>query len=143
MAAPSPLQAYDPAQVEQRPEPVPASQALPGLGVEDVSLQPGPATVRLQATFINGDATPSAWFVPLAVLVDEQGNERVEVSGPALQLPARQRQRVHLVLPLPPGAAGSWSVSVRPSDPQTGRANGRGRYRLPLELPASPQENAP
>jgi Phosphoglycerol transferase and related proteins, alkaline phosphatase superfamily len=37
MAAPSPLQAYDPAQVEQRPEPVPASQALPGLGVEDVS----------------------------------------------------------------------------------------------------------
>ena len=74
MAAPSPLQAYDPAQVEQRPEPVPASQALPGLGVEDVSLQPGPATVRLQATFIIGDATPSAWFVPLAVLVVEQGN---------------------------------------------------------------------
>ncbi|MET3009427.1 LTA synthase family protein [Stenotrophomonas koreensis] len=143
MAAPSPLQAYDPAQVEQRPEPVPASQALPGLGVEDVSLQPGPATVRLQATFINGDATPSAWFVPLAVLVDEQGNERGEVSGPALQLPARQRQRVHLVLPLPPGAAGSWSVSVRPSDPQTGRANGRGRYRLALELPVPTPEKAP
>ncbi|KRG77998.1 hypothetical protein ABB30_06255 [Stenotrophomonas ginsengisoli] len=143
LASRAPLQAYAQDQVDAPPLPQPASQALPGLGVEDVQLRRQGNRLQVSAAFINGDDHPSAWFVPLAVLLDAQGSERGEVSAAAVQLAPHQRRQLGLTLPLPAGADAAWSVSLRPSDPQTGRASGRGQYRIALPLPAGNPEPAP
>ena len=126
------LVAYDPARVEQRPR---AQAMLPGLGVEDVEVVANADGIVVQARWINGDDRPSATFVPLAVLGDEAGNGLHEVYGQALQLEARAGRRLRLQLPAVAGE-GRYYVSLLPSDPDTGRALGRGRYRVPVDLAA-------
>nr|WP_275672464.1 LTA synthase family protein [Thermomonas alba] len=117
----------------------PAVQAVaPGLGVEALTLAVAADGIHLQAEFANGDGHDSSPFVPLAVLLDESGRELHESYGAALRLPAHGQQRVSLVLPRPP-APGRYFVSVRPSDPDDGKPLGRGRYHVPVDVPAAAQ----
>lgn len=129
------LVAYDPAGVDSPPGP--PAVALPGLGVEDVRVQAGAGAITVQARWVNGDAGPSAIFVPLAVLSDEAAAELGEASGPAVQLDGQQGRVLRLQLSTAGQPAGRYYVSLLPSDPDSGRALGRGRYRIPVELPAA------
>jgi hypothetical protein len=71
-------------------------------------------------------------FVPLAVMSSEDGRELQEVYGQALQLPPNGNQQVRLLLQQPAQCNGRCFVSVFPSDPDTGKAVGQGRYHLPV-----------
>lgn len=115
-----------------------AIAALPaGIGMEAVRLERTEDGVRVAATFVNGDARDSRAFVPLAVLTEEHGRELREGYGSAIQLRAHERREVLLSLAVPALAPGRYFVSVLPSDPATGKAVGRGRFHLPLDLPAA------
>ena len=110
-----------------------------GVGVEALALTPASDGIRLVVTFANGDAAGSRPFVPLAVLSAEDGRELNEGYGAAVQLGPHAHREVRLHLPQP-SAPGRYFVSVRPSDPDTGKPVGRGRYHVPLDVPgpASP-----
>lgn len=118
---------------------VPAAVAvLPaGIGMDAVRLEHAADGVRVAATFVNGDARDSRTFVPLAVLTDENGRELREGYGSAIRLRAHERREVLLVLAVPALAPGRYFVSVLPSDPATGKAVGRGRFHLPLDVKAT------
>ncbi|WP_374557556.1 LTA synthase family protein [Thermomonas sp.] len=114
-----------------------AIAALPaGIGMEAVHLERTEDGVHVAATFVNGDARESRAFVPLAVLAAEDGRELREGYGSAIQLRAHERREVLLSLAVPALAPGRYFVSVLPSDPVTGKAVGRGRFHLPLDVPA-------
>lgn len=135
-----PLVAYR--EAAQEAPPIDAAPLMRGLSTASAELTVAGQGVQLTATFSNGDAQPSRAFVPLAVLTAEDGRELQEVSGRALQLAAHGQQQVQLTLQRP-GACGSRCyVSVFPSDPQTGRAIGQGRYHVPLDV-QSTAGNAP
>lgn len=131
-----------PALVAWREAPAAAPQAVqtaaPGLGVEALAVTVTADGIHLQAGFANGDAHDSPHFVPLAVLTAEDGRELHESYGPALRLPAQGQQQVALVLPRP-SAPGRYFVSVRPSDPDTGKPLGRGRYHVPVDIAGATQ----
>lgn len=115
-----------------------AIAALPaGIGMEAVRLERTADGVRVAAAFVNGDAHDSRTFVPLAVLTGEDGRELREAYGSAIQLRAHERREVLLSLAVPALAPGRYFVSVLPSDPATGKAVGRGRFHLPLDVPAA------
>lgn len=120
--------------------PAPAAPAIaalpPGLGLDAVRLERDPAGIKVLATFVNGDAADSKMFVPLAVLAGEGGRELVEGYGSAIQLRSRERREVQLALRAPALAPGRYTVSVLPSDPDSGKPVGRGRYRIPLDVAA-------
>ncbi|WP_449468090.1 LTA synthase family protein [Stenotrophomonas humi] len=129
------LVAYQ-ASTQQTPVAV-AAPAAHGLTMESAQLTAAADGVQLLAVFRNGDAKPSRVFVPLAVMASEDGRELQEVYGGALQLPANGSQQVQLRLRQPQDCSGRCYVSVFPSDPDTGKAVGLGRYRLPLDSPAA------
>ncbi|MGH8053810.1 MAG: LTA synthase family protein [Stenotrophomonas sp.] len=119
-------------------QPAPVAVAAPtahGLTMESAQVMAAADGVQLTAVFNNGDATPSSVFVPLAVMASEDGRELQEVYGGAVQLPANGRQQVQLQLRQPQDCNGRCYVSIFPSDPNTGKAVGQGRYRLPLDAP--------
>lgn len=120
--------------------PAPAAPAIaalpPGLGLDAVRLERDPGGIKVLATFVNGDAADSKMFVPLAVLAGEGGRELVEGYGSAIQLHSRERREVLLALRAPALAPGRYTVSVLPSDPDSGKPVGRGRYRIPLDVAA-------
>lgn len=122
-------------------QPVAAAPVASGLSMESAQLAPAADGVQLTAVFSNGDARASRVFVPLAVLTGQDGREVQEVYGSAVQLPPRGRQQVRLTLDGSRDCGGRCYVSVYPSDPETGKAVGQGRYRLPLDvaLPAGSQ----
>lgn len=105
----------------------------PGLGLDTVRLENDGDGIRVVATFVNGDARDSRVFAPLAVLAAEDGRELGEGYGSAIRLQPHERREVMLALPAKLGA-GHYYVSVLPSDPDTGKPLGRGRYRLPLDI---------
>ncbi|MGX9721437.1 LTA synthase family protein [Stenotrophomonas acidaminiphila] len=117
----------------QTPVHPPQGPALAGLSMESAQVARAGAGLRLSMVFGNGDGEPSRTFVPLAVLTAADGRELQEVYGRALQLPARGRQQVELDLPRPGACDTRCYVSVFPSDPDTGKAIGQGRYRLPVD----------
>ncbi len=112
-----------------------------GLTLDSAQLAAAADGVQLTAVFSNGDGTPSRTFVPLAVMASEDGRELQEVYGSALQLQANGRQQVQLRLRQPQDCGGRCYVSVLPSDPNTGKAIGQGRYRLPVD--ATPATGSP
>ena len=115
-------------------QPAAAVVALPaGLGLDAVRLESDGNGVRVAATFVNGDAHDSKVFAPLAVLAAEDGRELREGYGSAIRLQPHERREVMLALPAKLGP-GHYFVSVLPSDPETGKPLGRGRYRLPLDV---------
>lgn len=119
-------------------EPVPAAPAMAalpaGLGLDGVKLQQFADRIQVVATFINGDAHVSRTFAPLAVLAGEDGRELREGYGSAIQLRPHERREVQLALTMPALAPGRYFVSVLPSDPESGKLIGRGRYHLPLQV---------
>ncbi|HTL14029.1 MAG TPA: LTA synthase family protein [Thermomonas sp.] len=117
--------------------PAPATVAAPlpaGLGLDAVRAQPGGGGVEVVATFANGDAADSRGFVPLAVLSAGDGRELREAYGAAVVLRAGERRQVRLLLEAPALAPGRYYVSVLPSDPDTGKPVGRGRYKLAVDI---------
>lgn len=125
--------------VAYRADPAAAPPALtvaalpPGLGLDAVRLENDGNAVRVAATFVNGDAHDSKVFAPLAVLAAEDGQELGEGYGSAIRLQPYERREVILALPAKLGP-GHYFISVLPSDPDTGKPLGRGRYRLPLDV---------
>ncbi|WP_266168871.1 LTA synthase family protein [Dyella subtropica] len=107
-----------------------------GLSMESVDVAAGTSDVQLTAIFSNGDARQSRVFVPLAVLTADDGRELQEVDGHALQLPAGGRRQVLLTMRQSEACNGRCYVSVFPSDPQTGKAIGQGRYHLTVNAAA-------
>jgi len=114
----------------------PITALPPGLGIDEVRVVPGADSIRVRVTFTNGDGQPSATFVPLALLSGEDGRELREGYGAALRLPARGRREITVALPTP--ASGRYLISVWPSDPKNGKPLGRGRYRIPVDVPPAP-----
>ena len=117
-------------------ETAPAGDApvVHGLSTESVEIASASADVQLTAIFANGETRPSRVFVPLAVLTAEDGRELLEVSGHALQLPANGRQPVQLTLRRPEACSSRCYLSVFPSDPETGKAVGQGRYHQVVDV---------
>lgn len=117
----------------------PPSDAVDGaaLVIADVRLpaQAEPGGLVIEIDFANRGTRDAPAFVPLAVLLDEQGRELSESYGRALTLAAGASASVLLPVKslLPPGR---YYLSVMPSHPDTGRRVGEGRYRLPVELRA-------
>lgn len=109
-----------------------AAPSAHGVSMASAELSVGADGVQLLAVFGNGDAAPSRMFVPLAVMSSEDGRELQEVYGQALQLPPNGNQQVRLLLQQPAQCNGRCFVSVFPSDPDTGKAVGQGRYHLPV-----------
>lgn len=113
-----------------------ALQALPaGLGLDDVRVARSAADVQVVATFVNGDAADSRAFVPLAVLTGEDGKELGEGYGSSIRLQAGGRREVTLSVAAQALSPGRYFVSVLPSDPDTGKPLGRGRYHIALDVP--------
>jgi Phosphoglycerol transferase and related proteins, alkaline phosphatase superfamily len=104
-----------------------------GLSTESTEVTVASHGVQLTVSFDNGDAQPSRAFVPLAVLTAEDGRELQEISGAALRLPANGHRQVQLTLQRPDACSSRCYVSVFPSDPQTGKAIGQGRYHIPVD----------
>ena len=121
----------------QKAQPVGAAPAMHGLSADSVDVTVAGHGVQLTAIFENGDAQQSRAFVPLAVLTAEDGHELQEVSGHAMQLPANGRRQVQLTLLRPDACSSRCYVSVFPSDPQTGKAIGLGRYHMPADAGAA------
>lgn len=117
----------------QKPEPIDGAPVVRGLSTESVEVTVASRGVQLTATFSNRDAQPSRAFVPLAVLTAGDGRELLEFSGRALQLPANGHQQVQLILQRPDACSSRCYLSLFPSDPQTGKAVGQGRYHVPVD----------
>lgn len=119
--------------------PAASSSAKASLSVREVfapdTAAPGPLAV--EAVFLNPGKTDSPPFIPLAVLVTENGDQAAEAYGELQSLPAGQTARLVLTLDAAALARGRYFISVFPSDPQTGKRSGSGRYRVPVRL-ASP-----
>ena len=115
----------------------PALQAQPaGLGLDEVRVARSAAGVQVTATFVNGDAAGSRAFAPLAVLAGEDGKELGEGYASAIQLQPGERREVLLSVAAQGLQPGRYFVSVLPSDPDTGKPLGRGRYHIALDVPA-------
>ena len=108
-----------------------------GLSLTSAELATVADGVQLTAVFSSGDPKPSRMFVPLAVMSSEDGRELQEVYGQAMQLPPGGSQQVQLKLRLPQDCGGHCYVSVFPSDPDTGKAIGQGRYHLQVDAAAT------
>ncbi|HWX64979.1 MAG TPA: LTA synthase family protein [Rhodanobacter sp.] len=123
--------------VAQKLQPAGDAPVAHGLSMESAEVTLVGRGVQLTATFDNGDAQQSRAFVPLAVLTGGDGRELQEISGPALRLPANGHQQVQLTLQRPDACNSRCYVSMFPSDPQTGKAVGQGRYHVPVDADAS------
>lgn len=119
--------------VAQKLQPTGNAPVVHGLSTESTEVTLAGHGVQLTVSFDNGDAQPSRAFVPLAVLTAEDGRELQETSGVALRLPANEHQQVQLTLQRPDACSSRCYVSVFPSDPQTGKAIGQGRYHIPVD----------
>lgn len=129
------LVAYEAA--PQTPQPVGDAPVVHGLSTQSVTVARVDHDLRLAARFDNGDAQPSRTFVPLLVLTAEDGRELQETSGRALLLPAHGHQQVLLTLQRAYACSSRCYVSVFPSDPQTGKPVGQGRYHIPVDAGAA------
>lgn len=117
----------------QTPPPVGDAPVVHGLSTQSIEMALVGRNLQLTARFDNGDARQSRTFVPLVVLTAEDGRELQETSGRALQLLAHGHQQVQLALQRPDACSSRCYVSVFPSDPETGKPIGQGRYHMPVD----------
>ncbi|HEX5305215.1 MAG TPA: LTA synthase family protein [Dyella sp.] len=126
------LVAYDVA--AQKTPPASDAPEVHGLSTHSIGMATIGGELQLTTRFDNGDAQPSRVFVPLVVLTAEDGRELIETSGRALQLPAHGHQQVQLALQRPDACSSRCYLSVFPSDPETGKPVGQGRYHMPVDI---------
>lgn len=124
------------AYVERERQSLPPAKVLPAaaLAVRDVR-SPGRARagqLAVDVDFANSGTLPSGKFVPLIVLMSPDGREESESYGGAVALAAGQVLTLHLPVKSTGVATGHYFLSVLPSDPETGKRCGVGRYRIPI-----------
>lgn len=125
--------AYDPASRD-----VLEAAVFEGVHLE-VSAVKAPGTARardlaVEVTFRNAGSRQSASFVPLAVLIAEDGREVSESYGRSMKLAACSETSVALPIRTAAAAPGSYYLAIFPSDPETGRKVGQGKYRIPVTI---------
>ncbi|MBD8874417.1 LTA synthase family protein [Rhodanobacter sp. DHB23] len=124
-------------EVAQKEPAIGEAPVMHGLSTDATEVTVAGHGLQLTAMFGNGDAQQSRAFVPLAVLTAEDGHELQETYGHTMQLPANGHQQVQLSLQRPDACSSRCYVSVFPSDPQTGKAIGQGRYHVPVDAGAA------
>jgi hypothetical protein len=118
----------------------PRAVLAPGVRVTVRSVDPPVAAtdgaLSLEVEFVNNGAQASPKFVPLLVLLREDGSEASETYGAALALSPGQVRWVRM--PIKQAPPGRYSATVYPSDPQTGKPVGDGRHGIVVQLRAAP-----
>ena len=108
----------------------------PGLAVREVrapeSARPGGLAVEV--TFANPGKEPSAKFVPLAVLMTAEARELTESYGLPQELKPDGSVTIRLNIKSDKVSPGRYFLAVIPSHPDTGKAVGAGKYRIPVRL---------
>jgi phosphoglycerol transferase MdoB-like AlkP superfamily enzyme len=108
----------------------------PGLAVREVrapeSARTGALTIEI--TFGNPGKNPSPKFVPLAVLMTAEAKELTESYGLPQQLDPDGSVTLKLNIKSEKVAPGRYFLAVIPSHPDTGKAVGAGKYRIPVLL---------
>jgi hypothetical protein len=90
--------------------------------------------LAIDVVFANAAAEPSAQFVPLIVLLSPDGQEVSESYGAPVTLAAGAAITLRLPVKSDGVAAGRYFLSVLPSNPETGRRSGTGRYHIPIVI---------
>jgi len=106
------------------------------LTVSEVS---APADARaealtIKAVFTNTGKAATETFIPLVVLMSQDGREVSESYGPPQRLVPEQVVSLELSVKSAGASPGRYFLSVIPSHPQTGKKVGTGRYRIPIRL---------
>lgn len=108
----------------------------PGLAVREVrapeSARAGALAVEI--TFANPGKEPSVKFVPLAVLMTAEARELTESYGLPQELKPDGSVTIRLNIKSEKVAPGRYFLAVIPSHPDTGKAVGTGKYRIPVRL---------
>lgn len=108
----------------------------PGLAVREVrapdSARPGGLTI--EATFACPGKAASPVFVPLVVLMTDDAKELTETYGGPQQLRADGSVTVRLEIKSAGLKPGRYYLAVIPSHPDTGKAVGAGKYKIPVQL---------
>jgi len=108
----------------------------PGLAVREVrapeSARNGALAVEI--TFTNPGKEPSAKFVPLAVLMTAEARELTESYGLPQELKPDGSVTIRLNIKSDKVPPGRYFLAVIPSHPDTGKAVGGGKYRIPVRL---------
>jgi uncharacterized sulfatase len=108
----------------------------PGLTVREVrapeSARTGALTIEI--TFANPGKDPSPKFVPLAVLMTAEARELTESYGLPQELKPDGSVTLRLDIKSDKVAPGRYFLAVIPSHPDTGKAVGAGKYRVPVLL---------
>lgn len=143
------LVAYDASARRPLPAPPPAAVALAVRSMEILPAAAGrPLSVRLVLANDGKGPAPSPPFVPLLVTLDAQAKELGESYGKALRLAPGAVAEATLAVNPATLAAGLYFLAAFPSDPDTGRKLGAGKYHVPLEVgsdaaaPPAPAPNA-
>ncbi|MGI8843299.1 MAG: LTA synthase family protein [Gemmatimonadaceae bacterium] len=120
----------------ERLAPAVAASAQAALAVREVRvpLQARAGELAIEIDFGNAGALPSSAFVPLVVLLSEDGRELSETYGAAMVLAPGQVTSLRLTVNSRDAPPGRYFMAVLPSDPQTGKPVGPGRYRIPVRL---------
>jgi uncharacterized sulfatase len=127
------LVAYD---ERARSKPAPLRREGAALAVQGVRVpvQAADGALAVEVDFSNDGVLPSAAFVPLVVLLSEQGRELSESYGVAMSLAAGQHAALRVPVATRGLAAGRYFMTVIASDPATGKRIGAGRHRIPVQL---------
>lgn len=108
----------------------------PGLAVREVrapeSARAGALAVEI--SFANPGKEPSPKFVPLAVLMTAEAKELTESYGLPQQLAPDGSVTLRLNIKSEKVPPGRYFLAVIPSHPDTGKAVGGGKYRIPVLL---------
>lgn len=116
-----------------------SDEQAPGLAVREVrapeSARAGALAVEI--SFANPGKEPSARFVPLAILMTAEAKELTESYGLPQQLNPDGSVTLKLNIKSEKVPPGRYFLAVIPSHPETGKAVGAGKYRIPVLLTGS------
>jgi uncharacterized sulfatase len=90
--------------------------------------------LTIEAVFANTAPTTTDTFIPLVVLLTEDGREVTESYGSPQRLAAGETVSLQLPVKSLGVPQGRYYLSVLPSNPDTGKNMGVGRYRIPIRF---------
>jgi uncharacterized sulfatase len=90
--------------------------------------------LTIEVVFANTGRTATDTFVPLVVLLTEDGREVTESYGSPQRLAAGETISLQLSVKSLGVSRGRYFLSVLPSNPETGKNMGVGRYRIPIRF---------